>query len=248
MKVHVSAPAVYLKYFTTRTNEGRKTRVFVYNKKNKKRQNIQVDKIGTIKNFWESALEDHLQNFEKKYDELHSAMKNDPYRPINPTTPAYKFLVYFMSNMLSRNRAVLNQFENLPDFSKLPDSKDLKKYSKKAIGITLMSRNKSIDELHSVGMLEYKDELITSDNPLLNFGFGPGSLLWLPIDFHNAVFLASGKTKEDISQVWQEWNRRYPNLSANEYNKLEFKQADTFVLYKSRSTIDHILEEENNFP
>jgi hypothetical protein len=232
VRSHVSAPAVYLKYFLDDPTIGRKGILQVHNKKTNKNHPISIDNI-IEKNYYSENLEKQLSdNYESQYDNM---MKNIdiPNKKIKSVSNI-EFAIYMIEHFFARSKSsdqfYHNLIQNLPNPIENITSQDIRDYF-----VPEVSKRAAIIGVHNVGVFELEENIVNSDNPIVRVPTLFGSILYLPLTFNEIVCVSNSKNENDCIKIGKIMNQF--SFTSKWFNYQQYKQSNVFTIYKNEEDL-----------
>ncbi len=239
---HVHIPTTYLKHFSNDSKRGRKTLVHCYNKKEEIHQHLPVDKIGIRNNFYSPEMEKYLNIYEKHYNLIKEAIKNNRYTEKINGIHFEHIILCVLGNFLCRSSAYQKFCEKI--WNNDPNRKKENEINSKIPydWFTLQGIQSYMKKgVKNYGILETNNPLLTSDNPLVNFSHRFGNFNIIPISFNEFIIFSNSKNEEEAQKMENELYTLAFNVNVEKLNQKIFEQADTFVIYSNKNNIANFL-------
>lgn len=232
VRSHVSAPAVYLKYFLDDPTIGRKGILQVHNKKTNKNHPISIDNI-IEKNYYSENLEKQLSdNYESQYDNM---MKNIdiPNKKIKSVSNI-EFAIYMIEHFFARSKSsdqfYHNLIQNLPNPIENISSQEIRDYF-----VLEVSKRAAITGIHNVMVFELEENMVTSDNPIIRETTQFGSIIYLPLTFNEIVCVSNSENESDCLKISKIMLGLRFNIKS--FNFQQYKQSKIFTIYKNEEDL-----------
>lgn len=225
--MHDTVPSTYLKYFSADPSKGRNSIVNVYNKKQKKEQNLPVATFPLNKKAFSAEVEAFHSSIEKNYDSFKDLISNQ--YPPSVTEEKMKIGTSIFFNFILRKPLMFNKIKEL--HSNNPDS--IKKYGSDPWHSIELIRDLFTELItkrpYPIKIFLYPDAFfITSDDPIVYERHPFGTIYMLPIDRKHLICLGYYIGEHLLDTIDQYLDQR--NFRPTNINIIIKKQARTFYV------------------
>ncbi len=225
MKSHVSAPRVYLKYFTIQSGIHRSNTdgLNVYDLLKKTihhKCSPRGDWIKTL-NFFSAEIEAFNNQFENKYPRVYKRFFEHDHSHDEDTIQK---MTFFLTNLFARSTVATKLPESLRSNAKIKDNL-VPRYT---FQLADTYHNLLVHYIH-----EGEPNLITSDNPLISHTLPKedSTIHFLPLDFRCFVMLTCSPKKELSVKCYEQMVYMNPLKIHEMIVREEIEQAKRFIIF-----------------